>query len=115
MRWASWVNFILGLWLIVASFALGFSHVPGAAAEDVILGVLIAVFALWAASTVAASGPSWVEFALGVWVVIAPFVLGYSAASAVEVTNDVIVGAVVLLLALVRVVGARRPVRTTAA
>ncbi len=110
MRWASWINFILGLWLIVSPFALKYSHVAGAVPEDVILGILIAAFSLWMAATYEApSGPAWLVVLFGIWVIIAPFVLGYSGQLASRVGNDVIVGIVVLVLALVRAVGVGRP------
>ncbi len=105
MRSASWVNFILGLWLIVAPFALGYSHIAGAAPEDVILGILIAAFSLWMAATlVAPAGPSWLVVLFGIWVIIAPFVLGYAHQLGRAIANDVIVGIVVLILGLVRAV-----------
>ncbi len=114
MRWASWINFILGLWLIVAPFALGYSHVAGAAPQDVILGILIAAFSLWMAATfVAPAGPSWLVVVFGIWVIIAPYVLGYAHQLGSAVANDVIVGIVVLILALVRAVGMGQPTRTT--
>ncbi len=109
MRSASWIDFILGLWLIVAPFALGYSHVAGAAPEDVILGILIAAFSLWMAATYEApAGPSWLVVVFGIWVIIAPFVLGYSPRLGSMVANDVIVGIGVLVLALVRAVGVGR-------
>ncbi len=113
MRWASWINFILGLWLIVAPFALRYANVPGAAPEDVILGILIAAFSLWMASTYEApAGPSWLVVVFGIWTIIAPFVLGYSRQSAAELRNDVAVGVVVVILAAVRAIGYQRPMRT---
>ena len=45
----------------------------------------------------------------GIWVIVAPFVLGYRPQLASAVANDIIVGIVVLVLALVRAVGAGRP------
>ncbi len=117
MKWASWITFILGLWLIVAPFALGYgATVPGSRAEDVIMGILIAVFSLWSnLATVVPAGVNWLIFVFGIWVVIAPFVLGYSHASSTELANDVIIGIVTLILGLVRAAGAGRHVRTTPA
>jgi hypothetical protein len=100
MRWASWTNVVLGLWLILAPFAFAYTGVTAALYEDIILGLAIAAFALWRAlgeETPAMAGVSWLVAAGGFWVLIAPFVLGYSAVTA-AVANDVIVGAAVLLL-----------------
>jgi hypothetical protein len=48
-RWEERVNLVLGLWLIVAPFALGFYHAEVAAAwNQIILGMLIGADAIWA-------------------------------------------------------------------
>ncbi|MFQ5945573.1 MAG: SPW repeat protein [Anaerolineae bacterium] len=100
MKWASWTNFVLGLWLIAAPFMLVYPRGTTAVYEDVILGTLIAVFALWramGAETPSMANVSWLVAAGGFWVLIAPFLLGY-ADTTVAVYNDVIVGVVVLIL-----------------
>jgi hypothetical protein len=40
----SWINFILGLWLIVAGFTLS-TGVGAIMAEEIVLGIIIAVLA----------------------------------------------------------------------
>lgn len=55
---ASWVNAVLGAWLIVAPFALGYIS-QAAFWNDILVGVAVLVFALWSASqprTVATTG-----------------------------------------------------------
>lgn len=46
---ASWINVILGVWLIVAPWVVGFSNVMGATWTSVITGIVVAIIALWAA------------------------------------------------------------------
>lgn len=46
MKALSWINFILGLWLIVAPFALHFRDNTMALWNSVILGVAIAMLAI---------------------------------------------------------------------
>ncbi len=46
MKALSWINFILGLWLIVAPFALHFRDNTTAMWDSVILGIVIAVLAI---------------------------------------------------------------------
>ena len=102
MKALSWTNVVLGLWLLISPFALGYSGT--AATEDIIVGILIAAFALWRAlgeETEAMKGVSWTVAILGVWAIIAPFALGYTAIS-VAVWNDVIVGLIVAVLAVAR-------------
>ena len=54
MKALSWVNFILGLWLIVAPFALHYRDlsardVSAAMSNNVIVGIVIAIFAIFRA------------------------------------------------------------------
>ena len=49
MRWISWITFVVGVWLIAAPFALGYSGMFQATASDVIVGMLIAASSLWMA------------------------------------------------------------------
>jgi len=49
-------------------------------------------------------GLSWVNFILGLWLIIAPFVLQYSADSAAT-WNSVVIGIVVAILSIVRALG----------
>lgn len=51
MNYVPWINFILGLWLIISSFLLGYSNVRPAMWNEIIVGVLVLIFS----STVGAS------------------------------------------------------------
>jgi SPW repeat len=42
----SWLNLILGVWLIISPFALGFSNVQGGMLHNVIVGVIVGLLAL---------------------------------------------------------------------
>ncbi len=46
-RWQEWSNVLVGLWLIAAPFVLLFSQ-PQAFWNHIVLGVIIAIDALWA-------------------------------------------------------------------
>jgi hypothetical protein len=45
--WEEWVNAVLGIWLFIAPFLLGFTGVPGAAWTHWIVGALVVIFAVW--------------------------------------------------------------------
>lgn len=47
-EWEEWVNLVLGLWLIVSPWLLGFMANADAMATHVILGVLVVVASAWA-------------------------------------------------------------------
>lgn len=96
VSFASGVNVVLGIWLIIAGFTL--SATGTALGNDIVIGALIVIFASWRLS----SGPagrtgSWINFILGIWLLFAPWVLGYVSNS--SRWNDFAVGWVVLILA----------------
>jgi hypothetical protein len=51
-EWEEWINLLLGLWLIIAPWVLGFAGVALAMRAHVALGVLIALFSAWELWTV---------------------------------------------------------------
>jgi hypothetical protein len=101
MRPASWINVILGAWLIVAAWVLGYTT-AAARAEDVVLGIAVVLVSLWAANSVAtAVGAFWTLIVFAVWIFIAPWVLGYSAFGN-ALANDIVVA---ILIAIFSIVG----------
>lgn len=44
--WLGWINVVLGLWLIIAPFALGYVN-SAPIWNDIILGIIVAVSSLW--------------------------------------------------------------------
>ena len=102
MKNLSWANFVLGLWLIAAPFALVYRGIQAALWEDVVAGFLIAVFSLWQATSTKAEqteSANWIVGALGLWALISPYVLHFSATT-MALWNNVIVGAVVAIFAI---------------
>jgi hypothetical protein len=104
LRILSWINVLLGLWLTLAPFALGYSSVHGAGAEDVLLGSGIVALALWravGADSPGMQGVSWTVAIAGIWVAAAPFALGYSAIAAAAV-NELTVGLLIATFGIIR-------------
>ena len=57
--WPSWTNVVLGIWLLISPWVLAFSSFGMPTGNDVILGIIIGVFAIWGASVQrAASTPT---------------------------------------------------------
>lgn len=97
VRIASGINVLIGLWLIIAPFALAYESSQGYW-NDIIVGILIGAFALMRfMGAFRAAWLSWINVLLGIWLIIAPFALGY--ATARSHWNDVIVGIIVAVLA----------------
>jgi hypothetical protein len=83
MRWPNVVNALLGVWFIIAPYALGFTGRPAATWSSVASGVVLFVLAGWAALSEGASKRVWPQYVnglIGIWLMFSPFV--FSAASA---------------------------------
>jgi SPW repeat-containing protein len=101
MKWASWTNVVFAVWLILAPWILGY-HMIVPTFEDLLLGVSVLIIALWSANTIQdTTGYAWTNAALGIWIAIAPWGLGYRNLSQ-ALANDVIVGILVAALAVSR-------------
>ena len=49
MKALNWANVALGVWLLMAPFALSYERIQAALWEDVVVGLLIAAYSLWRA------------------------------------------------------------------
>ena len=74
---ASGLNIIPGIWLIIAPFILGYTRLEVAMWNDIILGIIVAAFALLRTFGTGQASGSWINLAAGIWLIIAPFVLNY--------------------------------------
>ena len=95
---ASVINLILGLWLIIAPFVLGFTAHTHSEWNTIIVGILVATIAairIWGGR--GASWLSWINAGLALWLIVSPWIYGNSDISAI-LWNDIIVGVVVLVL-----------------
>lgn len=54
----SWINLILGVWLIISPFALGFAAAQVSMGNAIFLGVLVGIFSLWAALGAQTTSPA---------------------------------------------------------
>jgi uncharacterized membrane protein len=98
----NWLVAVAGLWEILAPFILGYSVTAVAMWNAIIIGVVLIVLAVIAALHEQVSVDrtlDWVNAALGLWLILAPFILGYSAVAA-AMWNDIVVGLIVIVLAV---------------
>ncbi len=97
-QWKDAVNLVLGLWLVISPWALNFMLVEAPTWNAFVVGVVIAVAA--AAALIAFNQwEEWVEAALGAWLIVSPFLLGFSM-EFYATWNQIIVGALVGALAV---------------
>ncbi len=97
-RWQDWTNALLGVWLVIAPFS-GVGPTDGVAAiNSYLIGTAVALFAFAALAT----PQIWKEYTnvgLGLWLVFAPFILGFTGLVG-PMLNQIVVGLVIGSIAL---------------
>lgn len=95
----SGVNMLLGLWIMISPFVLGFHQFLPAVRNNTAVGVGIAFFALLRLSSIENQPVwSWCNTLLGLWLIISPFLLGFAHLPP-AMLNNLLAGALVQLLA----------------
>ncbi|HWI82262.1 SPW repeat protein [Ramlibacter sp.] len=97
-HWQDPVNAVLGAWLMLSPWALGFAGDRLAMWNFLIVGVLLLAAAL-GAIFLPRAWEEWTESVLGLWMVVSPWVVGYAAIEAAK-TDAILSGLVILTLAL---------------
>jgi hypothetical protein len=93
-HWQEIASLLLGVWLVLSPFALGFA---GAAAwMTVVLGLCVILFAV-EGFVIPSYLEEWGEVLLGLALVVAPWTVGYESASAT--VSSVVSGILVILFA----------------
>jgi membrane protein YdbS with pleckstrin-like domain len=103
--WQDVVNLVLGIWLAVSPYVLGYADQATPAWNAYVVGVVILVIAaaaIWAFQ----KWEEWINAVLGLWLIVSPWILGYSEV-ATPLWNQIIVGVVVGGLAMWSVIGER--------
>ncbi len=93
----SWVNVLLGIWVIISPFVVQFARIPAATWNNVIVGIIIAILALIRTSIPRQPGWSWANVILGIWMIISPFALGTMTTAILW--NNIILGIVIAIIA----------------
>jgi hypothetical protein len=96
-RWQEWASFALGLWLAVSPWIVGYAEYEAATANAVFVGLALALASHFEATFDQISA-EWLNLGTGVWLVVAPFVLGFASATA-PTADSIAVGTFVAALA----------------
>lgn len=96
-RGSSWVNILLGIWILISPFILTFA-LPRAIWNNVVTGIVVGILAIIRLSVPNQAGWSWINALLGLWLIISPFVLMFAHGNALW--NNVILGIIVAAFAL---------------
>jgi len=95
-RWSQIPLLVLGLWLIVSPFSLGYRSVP-LIWSDIISGILVTVLAVIAFRTKRV-WPAWANAFVGLWLAFAP--IAFRTPDAAAYANDTLIGMLVMTFAV---------------
>ncbi|HXG84259.1 MAG TPA: vitamin K epoxide reductase family protein [Pyrinomonadaceae bacterium] len=95
--WASFVNLLLGAWLITSPATLGYTS-AGMTWSDIASGSLIVILSVAAASRKFNTYARWTTCFVGIWLLFAPLV--FWSPTAAGYMNDTIVGALVIAFSI---------------
>jgi len=107
-RWQDWVMLVLGIWFTFSPFMLGYPDPTGIAAiNSHVFGAIVTVLA-----TAALMRPrmweEWVNLALGLWLIAAPFVLTFGT-DRLAAINHILIGMLITADALWALMDVRAP------
>ena len=95
-RWQDWASFALALWLAVSPWLADYAAHDAATANAAVCGLALALVAHFGFSCDELS-TEWLNLGGGLWLVAAPFMLGFGA-NYVAAVNSIAVGAFIALL-----------------
>lgn len=114
-RGVSGMNVVLGLWTIVSPFVLAFSQYAVPMWNNIATGGAVVLCALFRLSNRhRQTGWSWINVILGAWLIISPFVLGF-ATMTTPLWNNIIIGALTVIVAASSMAAVHAKARETAA
>ena len=104
--WQDSVNVLLGVWLVISAWILQFADIQAALWNAVVFGLVVAAVAL-SALVRFREWEEWVDIAIGLWLIVSPWILGFAAlgagvegGSVAATWNFVLVGIATLGMAL---------------
>lgn len=94
-------TFMTGLYLAISPWVIGFNQFTSLTANNVIVGIALAVLALGLASVYSRiHGIAWVAPLIGAWTIIAPWIVHGEVATTATIWSNVVAGVVAVLLGL---------------
>lgn len=110
MTWAGVIPVLVGGWLIAAPWALDYASTT-ATYNDVVAGAAGLVLAIASVSRRRSPAwPAWANLLLGLWLLLAPWLLAYAPYATSPVLNDAATGLVTIACAAVRIKESRRTI-----
>ena len=98
-RWQDWTNVLLGCWLVVSPWQMGYSLNETATTNACGLGAVLIVFNLISACRLVDEGQEIFNILLGFWLMASPYSLGF-ASDKDPAINALAAGATIVALAV---------------
>ena len=95
-HWQDWANYALALWLAVSPWLADYAAHDAATANAAVCGLALAVIAHFG-GTCEHMSCEWLDLVGGLWLIVAPFVLGFSGHHVASL-NAIVVGAGIAFL-----------------
>jgi hypothetical protein len=96
VRLASGLNVLAGLYLLFSSWINGVNG--GNTANGIIFGIIVVILAATRMAGNAGPWASWIDALIGIWVILSPWVYGYSGEP--WMWNSIVVGIIILILGI---------------
>lgn len=95
------LTLLAGLYLAMSPWIVGFNDLSALAGNNLISGVAVTLLALGLASAYGRThGIAWVTPLIGVWTIIAPWVVAGDVSTTATVWSNVVIGIVVVIVGL---------------
>ena len=100
MKGASWLNLMVGIWLLVSP-AWASAGTGGFGGNAALFGIAVIAISIWSlVANPANHAPAWLNLAIGVWMFISGWVLGYETTAVLW--NGVITGVLLVVFSVAR-------------
>jgi hypothetical protein len=106
-RWQDWTNVLLGCWLVVSPWQMGYSLNETATMNACGLGAVLIVFNLISVCRLLDEGQEIFNILLGTWLMLSPYALGFTT-DRVPAINALAGGVMIVALAVWQIYNAAK-------
>ncbi|HEX6956933.1 MAG TPA: SPW repeat protein [Ferrovibrio sp.] len=106
-HWQDWADLMLGVVVLISPWIIAFTNEPAPTYNAIVVGVIIIALCALAISHLE-PWEEWLNVALGVWLIVSPWILDYDAASAARACH-VGLGLIITLMAASELWEERQP------
>jgi hypothetical protein len=98
LLWEDWAGIALGTWMLMSPWVVGYSAVEAATMNALVMGTILVLEEMLDLGVHEAL-EEWIDIAVGFWLVVSPFALGFVSSMAATV-NAIVVGGLTVVLAV---------------